>query len=449
MVPSRDHLPTSHPRRGVLEADPGRWGSVPPVPAVPEDTGLPFFFLCDLVLKTLFFHGSMLGREIAERACVPWHMVGEILKFLSGEGYCGTTGLRGPLKHHETFAQGLQYSITTAGRERARELFELSQYAGPAPVPLEDYLAVARDQAQEIPAVTHRLLQRVLQDLVLAPSVLHQLGPGLRARQAIFIYGPPGNGKSTLAEACASLLGGPIFIPHALYIHGEVIRLFDPLHHRPVEGPLPEHDRRWALCHRPVVRAGGELTKRELELGFDSGLRFYEAPLQLKANGGLFLIDDFGRQAVPARDILNRLVVPLEAGYDFLNIARASTTVAVPFTELLMLSTNIAPRELVDEAFLRRVRYKVQVPDPTEAEFREIFRRVCEVRRLAYDDGAVTRLLDDYYRRVGRPLHGCHPRDLVDHVINTAGYFEVEPSLSPELVDHAVIAYFGDVGQLR
>ncbi|HVA21166.1 MAG TPA: ATP-binding protein [Candidatus Micrarchaeia archaeon] len=417
----------------------------PPIPQSAQETGLPFSFVNDLVLKVLYFNGGMLGRDLARHVCLPWVMAGEVLKSLSNEGYCGTTGVRGTVGDHEAFAEGLQYLITEAGRERAREVLELSQYAGPAPVPLDVYIAVVRHQSQYTPTITHPMLRQALEHLVLAPSVYQRLGPGLSARQAIFLYGPPGNGKTTIADACAGLLGDPIFVPHALYVHGEVIRLFDPVHHHPVEWALPAHDTRWMLCHRPVVRAGGELNGRELELGFDSRMRFYEAPLQLKANGGLFLIDDFGRQSISPRDLLNRLIVPLEAGYDFLNIARAGTTVAVPFTEILMLSTNIQPRELVDEAFLRRVRYKVKVPNPSEAEYREIFRRMCASRRLDYDDDMVTYLIEEHYRKQGRTLHGCHPRDLVDHLIHGANYFGVQPELSKELLDHAASAYFADL----
>ncbi len=417
----------------------------PPVAHAAQDTGLPFSFLCDLLLKILYFNGSMLGRDLAAHACLPWSVAGEVLKFLSNEGHCGTTGVRGPLAANEGFAEGLQYLISAAGRERAREVLDLSQYAGPAPIPLDVYIAVVRHQGQYAPAVTRPQLREALRHLVLPPAVLNRLGPGLSARQAIFLYGPPGNGKSSIADACADLLGDPIFVPHALYVHGEVIRLFDPVHHRPVEWALPAHDRRWVLCHRPVVKAGGELTGRELDLGFDSRMRFYEAPLQLKANGGLFLIDDFGRQQIAPRELLNRLIVPLEAGYDFLNIARAGTTVAVPFSELLILSTNLQPKELVDEAFLRRVRYKVKVPNPSEEQFREIFRRVCATRGVPYDEAAVDHLIEVHFAKAGRTLHGCQPRDLVDQLVHAATYFGVEARLTTELLDHAVDAYFADL----
>ncbi len=417
----------------------------PPVPQSPKEAGLPFSFICDLVLKILYFNGSMLGRDLARHACLPWVMVSDAIKFLSDEGYCGTTGIRGAVGGDEGFAEGLQYAISSGGRQRARELIEISQYAGPAPVPLEVYAAVARHQGRTTPMVTHQILRAALDHLVLPPSVLNRLGPALGSRQSIFLYGPPGNGKSTIAIACASLLGDPIFVPHAIYVKGEVIRIFDPVHHKPVPAELPAHDTRWSFCTRPVVIAGGELTGRELELSFDPKVGFYEASLQLKANGGLFLVDDFGRQQLSPQDLLNRLIIPLEAGYDYLNISRAGTTVQVPFTEILILSTNLRPKELVDDAFLRRIRYKVEVPNPGVVEYGRIFRRACESMGLPFDPEAVNYLLDEHYKKQNRALHGCEPRDILEHLVHAAAYFGVEPRLTPELLDHAVSAYFANL----
>ncbi|MGH7640193.1 MAG: ATP-binding protein [Candidatus Dormibacteria bacterium] len=416
----------------------------PPVPQSPREAGIPASFISDLVLKVVYYNGAMLGREAARHVCLPWAIVSDSLKFLSDEGYLSTTGIRGAVGGSE-FADGLQYMITRTGRERAKELVAVSQYAGPAPVPLDVYVAVARHQGRSSNPITHQMLRGALDHLVLPPSVLNRLGPALGSRQSIFLYGPPGNGKSSIAEACASLLGDAIFVPHAIYVKGEVIRVFDPVHHRPVTADLPAHDTRWALCSRPVVRAGGELTGRELELSFDPQMGFFEASHQLKANGGLFLVDDFGRQPLSPQDLLNRLIVPLEAGYDYLNISRAGTTVRVPFTEVLILSTNLRPMDLVDEAFLRRVRYKVEVPNPTVVEYGRIFRRVCDSIGLEYDPAAVNYLVEEHYRKAGRPLHGCEPRDILEHLVHAAAYFGVEPRLTPELLDHAVSAYFANL----
>ncbi|HEV2231317.1 MAG TPA: hypothetical protein VGS18_03955, partial [Thermoplasmata archaeon] len=344
----------------------------------------------------------------------------------------------------ESIATGMQFLISSAGRSRARELIQLNQYAGPAPVPVDAYTAVARHQASADLRVDREALSLVLDHLVLSEDLLTRLGPALNGRQAIFLYGPPGNGKTSIAEACAGLMGDPLFVPHALYVHGEVIRFFDPIHHLTVDHDLPVHDRRWQLVDRPVVKVGGELLPRMLDLGFDPLLGFYEASLQLKANGGLFLVDDFGRQQhLPPRDLLNRLIVPLEKGVDYLNIARAGTSVAVPFTNLLILSTNLRPVDLVDEAFLRRVRFKVLVPDPTEEEYREIWSRECERAGVTYDPWAVEELLERHYRPVGRALHGVHPRDLLDHVVHAARYRGEEIAhLTTPMLDLACDTYF-------
>ena len=418
----------------------------PPVPRTLDEIGLPFSFVCDLVLKVLYFNGGMLGRDLAAHICLPFPLLEQTLKFLSDEGYCGSTGMRATaLAENESLAAGMQYLISTGGRERARELIELNQYAGPAPVPIDVYNAVARHQARLDLTVDRAILRQAFSHLVLADDVLDRLGPALNARQAIFLYGPPGNGKTSVAEACARILGAPLFVPRALYVHGEVIRFFDPIHHHAVEREVPPHDRRWLLAERPVVKVGGELLPRMLDLGFDPVLGFYEASLQLKANGGLFLVDDFGRQQhMPARDLLNRLIVPLEKGVDYLNIARAGTSVAVPFTNLLILSTNLRPHDLIDEAFLRRVRFKVLMPNPSEDEYREIWQRQCEREGVDFRADVVERLVEKHYRATGRSLHGAHPRDLLNHVVHAARYLGRPLEMSDELVDLAASTYFVD-----
>jgi predicted ATPase with chaperone activity len=408
------------------------------------DLGLPFSFICDLLLKILYFNGNVLGRELSELACLPWPVISAGVTFLTKESFCGTTGARGAAKAHEEFAEGLEYVLTTSGRERARETLELSQYAGPAPVPLDDYLRSAADLVAESANVSSAVMKRAVGDLVLPDSVIDVVGSALLARQALFLYGPPGNGKSSIAAACAAVLGEPIYVPHALYVHGEVVRLFDPVHHRPVAGATTDHDLRWILVDRPVVHTGGELRAQQLEPAFDRVLGFYEAPLQVKANGGIFHVDDFGRQVISPREILNRLIVPLESGVDHINIARAGTTISIPYATILLLSTNLDPEELVDEAFLRRVRYKALVPDPDEKDFRAIFRKVCHDRKIAHSEDAVDYLLATHYKPFARALRGCQPRDLVSQLITTARYLGQEPKLNRELIDRVAHSYFAE-----
>ncbi len=416
----------------------------PPVPTSMRAVGLPFSFLTDLLLKILYFNGNMVGRQLAQLACLPWPVTAEAVNFLTKENFIATTGARSQLQDADDFSEGLEYIVTGAGRERARETLELSQYAGPAPVPIQDYVASARALVANAVVVQADDLRKALGALVLPNEVIDVVGTALTARQAIFLYGPPGNGKSTIAEACAAVLGNPIFVPYALYVHGEVVRVFDPVHHRRVESAKVIHDLRWTMVHRPVVRTGGELRAQQLEPAFDRALGFYEAPLQIKANGGIFHVDDFGRQVITPREILNRLIVPLETGMDHLNIARAGTTVSVPYATILLLSTNLDPSELVDEAFLRRVRYKTLIPDPTPEAFRLIFQRICTSRGVHYDDQAVDYLISKHYEPVGRSLRGCQPRDLVDQLISTALYLGREPELQPDLIDRVAHAYFAD-----
>jgi predicted ATPase with chaperone activity len=420
--------------------------ALPPRPRTTEETGLPFSFICDLVLKVLYFNGSMLGRDIAAHTCLPFAFLETTLKFLADEGYTSTAGVRmTSLAPGETISAGMEHQISSTGRQKARELMELNQYAGPAPVPIAEYTAMAEQQAAVDGVVNRARLHDAFSDLVLSESVLDHLGPALSAREAIFLHGPPGNGKTSIAEAAASLMGPPVFVPRALYVHGEVIRFFDPIHHTSITRELPPHDRRWQLVQRPAVKVGGELTPKMLELNYDSTLGFYEASMQLKANGGLFLIDDFGRQQnMLPRDLLNRLIVPLEKRVDYANISRAGTTVAVPFTCLLILSTNMRPQNLMDEAFLRRVHFKVHVPDPTEAEYREIWRRRCVGEGLRIDDDVVTRLIERHYTAKGRALHGSHPRDLLNHIVHAARYFGRPVAMTDTLMEWACQTYFVD-----
>jgi hypothetical protein len=416
------------------------------MPRTAEETGLPFSFVCDLALKVMYFNGSMLGRDIALHLCLPFPFVETTLRFLGDEGYCSATGVHTrTLDASEPINAGMQYSISTSGRQRARELLDINQYAGPAPVPISEYSAMAERQSRVELQVDRARMHEAFSHLVLPEEVLDHLGPALSARQAIFVHGPPGNGKTTIAESSASLLGPPVFVPRAIYAHGEVIRFYDPIHHVHIERELPSHDHRWQLTQRPAVKVGGELTPRMLELGFDPVLGFYEASIQLKANGGLFLIDDFGRQQhMSPRDLLNRLIVPLEKQVDYLNIARAGTSIPVPFTCLVMLSTNLRPQNLMDEAFLRRVQFKVHVPDPTAAEYKEIWRRNCAENDMRLDEALIDDLLERHYIAKGRGLHGTHPRDLLKHVIHSARYLGRPVELNHELLEMACATYFVD-----
>lgn len=423
------------------------------IPAVPQnwdDLGVPQNAVADIVLKLLYFNGTLQGRELAQRTCVPWPFVSEVLKALSDQACVQSTGFKQGLSGmqllpDEDIGAAMTYMIATSGRARARDLCEISQYIGPVPVPFELYAAGAQHDAMREHEVSLADLHTALGHLTLAGDTLLTLGPAVNERHTLFIYGAPGNGKTSIAEALCRLMGPPIFVPHALYIHGQVIRFFDPIHHLPNPTPLPDHDRRWVLVERPAVMVGGELTPEMLDLAFDRSLGYYEASVQMKANGGIFLVDDFGRQAaLSPQNFFNRLIVPLERGYDHLTLARAGTSITAPFATMLVLSSNLEPTALVDEAFLRRLHFKVAIPGPTDAEFRVIWQRSCEAAGIAYDDRAIDYLIHQWYLRQdpARPFRGVHPRDVLKHITHAARFRGREPQLERDLIDAACSAYF-------
>jgi hypothetical protein len=418
---------------------------LPPPPRTDADLRVPVHVAVDIALKSLYFQGSMTGSELATHLCLPFRLVEPLVRWLSDAGYCASAGLpRGQALTDDSVLSSVRWNLSNTGRQRARELLDVNQYAGPMPVSVDVYCAVARQQATVDHRVHESEVRKALQHLVLDEEVLDALGPALNGRQAVFLYGAPGNGKTSIAEAVTRLLGPPIAVPRALYAHGEIIRFFDPIHHVPVDVPdLPPYDRRWVVVERPEVRVGGELAPHTLELGFDSRMGFYEASAQLKANGGVFFIDDFGRQTrIPAVELLNRLIVPLGKAHDYLNLPRVGTTIEVPFTTSLLLATNLKPESLMDEAFLRRIRFKVHVPEPTEQQYRDIWHRVCEQHGIVCDTEVIDWLIAEQYRDAGRALRGVHPRDLVTYVVSAAWYRDIEPVLTRQTMEAAVRAYF-------
>jgi hypothetical protein len=415
----------------------------PPINSL-DATGLNLLNVADLVIKVLYLGGVMAGHDISEIIKLPFvGVVDSIMDFLKREKYVEVRGSGG-------FGESsYQYVISAKGSEKAHEAMERSQYAGPAPVPLPEYVKAMRMQNRERLVVHREDLQMVMQHLVISDEMLDRIGPAVNSGRSIFLYGPPGNGKTTVAETVGRMiLGDDMWIPYAIDVDGQVVRVFDSVNHEVSEkdnrvrhGTGVVADPRWIRIRRPMIMVGGELTLAGLDLVYDDTNKYYEAPFQVKANGGMFLIDDFGRQQVRPRDLLNRWIVPLEKGVDFLTL-HTGRKIEIPFYVLIVFSTNLDPRDLVDEAFLRRNRHKIEINDPTYDQFRDIFKRVCEAKRIPYDDKVLAYLLKEWYINHDRPLRSVHPRDLVMQLIDIASYTEEKPALTKELIDRAAAAYF-------
>jgi predicted ATPase with chaperone activity len=420
----------------------------PPAIDKVEDTGLGQGFIQDLVLKVMYFRGQLNGRDIASAVHLPFQtVINPGLEFLKREQMCEVKGSGG------LGAASYQYTITSKGAARARELLERTTYTGPAPVPWDDYVSAIKAQGGKRLTVTPQIMKKSLSHLVLEPSVFSKIGPAVNSGRSIFLYGPPGNGKTTIAESVGRMiLTNDMFIPYAVEVDGQIVKVYDEINHvavpdetmtRGVTGSLGTHrkDARWIRVKRPVIMVGGELTLDGLELVYDPTNKYYEAPFQMKANGGMFLIDDFGRQQIRPRDLLNRWIVPMEKNIDFLAL-HTGRKVEVPFEVLIVFSTNLPPRDLVDEAFLRRIRHKIEVTSPSFDGYREIFTRVAKSRGVQYDEQAVRYLLQEYYIKRDRKLRANHPRDLMDQLVDIAGYLGGEPRLTKEFIDQAADSYF-------
>jgi len=418
----------------------------PPINKV-EDTGLAILWLQDLALKILYFQGYMTGYKIAEAMALPFAgTVDQILEALKKEKMIEVRSSQMGLGEGAYL-----YAITGAGIIKAREAIDRSQYAGPAPVPLEIYNDSVRRQSRGRIQVTNKHMRQVLGDLIFGESTFHRLGPAVNSGTSIFIYGPPGNGKTSVARSIGNLiLSQTMYIPFAIFVDGQVITLFDSVNHQlaPEEDSATQarrggmrKDGRWVRIRRPFIMVGGELTLAELDLVFDDTLKYYEAPFQVKANGGILLIDDFGRQQVRPRDLLNRWIVPLENRIDYLSM-HTGRKIEVPFDVLVMFSTNLPPRDLVDEAFLRRLRHKIEITDPSFDEYREIFKRVAAAKGVKFSDEGLAYLLQEWYIKPERKLRASHPRDICDQIIDISRYLSVEPTMTKDLLDRAVESYF-------
>ncbi|HEU4463726.1 MAG TPA: ATP-binding protein [Gemmatimonadota bacterium] len=442
---------TARPRSSLNRRPQFTERRVPPVPETLEDTGLSAETLSDLLLKTLYVQGARTGQLLTDTIRLPFALLDERLLDLQQRQFVEVRGAKGHGRGGYTF------DLTGKGRERAREAMDSNQYVGPAPVPMVKYREWVEAQSIKGVRVTREGIEVGFSHLVLDPKFLEQLGPAINSAKSMFLYGDSGNGKTNLAESIARMMGGDLFVPYAVDVDGHVMVVYDPVHHRALpEGrvngnasedwlePVHVYDRRFARVQRPVVFTGGELTLDQLELQYDSHSKVYQAPFQVKANGGVLIIDDFGRQRVRPRDLLNRWIVPLEKRMDFLTL-HTGHKFPVPFDCLLIFATNLDPLDLVDEAFLRRIHYKIFVPSPTQEDYRKIFRRVCVSRQISYDNAAVDWIYKNFYGRLGIQPRSCHPRDVVDHLCDFARFTDAEPVLSDALLQGACASYFLDM----
>jgi predicted ATPase with chaperone activity len=419
-----------------------------PVPQLPaprsvQEAGLTPELVTQLALKILHYSGELSGAELAKRLGVLFSVIEPSLEFLKHQRHLEVTG--GTIVGGSSY----RYRITTEGRNTATTYFRDNQYVGAAPVPLAQYRAYMDSIRGSSPhSVTRAQVHKAFAHLVLSDTVLDEIGPAINGGHSIFIYGPPGNGKTSIAQTIRELLGGDVAIPHAIEVEGSIIRVLDPINHE-IRPHVEEDglaldlstDRRWALCRRPIVVAGGEMSLESLELSFDRRMGYYRAPLQMVANGGILVVDDFGRQRSAPRDLLNRWLVPLEGGVDYLTLA-SGMKFEMPFNLFLAFATNIKPSELVDEAFLRRVQYKVFAENPSRESYIAIYERYCQERGVPFERTLVTDLLDGYYRRHHLEMRACHPRDLINQALLLADYRGQPPVVTAELLQTACEGYF-------
>ena len=417
--------------------------NAPIEPTSIEDTGLSESLIEQLILKFLYFRGELYGKDLSDSMGLKFSVVNELVESLK---------LRHLIQVKRSLSVGnigSMLALTEAGRARTREYLEDNQYFGPAPVPMNQYVEMVRKQKPPDGWLTPALLSQAYRGLVLTPNILSQIGPAVSSLNSLLIYGKPGNGKTYLIEALANLQTEAIYLPYALEVQGNIIQLYDPIYHHRVDGEQsaeltsfePTWDRRWYRVKRPFLVSGGELSLDMLDLRFNSTSRIYEAPFQLKANNGVYLIDDFGRQKATPAEVLNRWIVPMERRVDYLSFLTGGK-MTVPFEAFLVFSTNLNPSDLGDEAFLRRIQYKMLLRGPSEGEFREIFERFCASKKIGCTGEMIDGFINRHYRNSSLEFRRCHPRDLLTHALNLIHFEKLPYELNNELLDRAFESCF-------
>ncbi|MFZ2087149.1 MAG: hypothetical protein WAU47_01120, partial [Desulfobaccales bacterium] len=415
----------------------------PPAPRSLEGTGIPDTVLLQLALKQCYSRESFTIREMSDALKLPDSIVEKLVEVLNHHKLLDIK----PRDLHSRKAMHmlleLRYGLSDEGRRRAEQALDYNSYIGPAPIPLDDYWEWVESQSIQGSELGEENLKEILAQLVVPEDLLYRLGPAIMSGRSIFLFGPTGSGKTVIAKAIAEAFPDPIFIPYAVYVFGQIISIFDEVNHQPVptSHDLVLQDRRWVYCNRPLIIAGGEMTEESLELKYNNNLRYYEAPHQLRANNGIFVIDDFGRQKVSPRVLLNRWMYPLETRQDFLCL-NTGQQFAVPFDQLVIFATNLDPYGLADAAFLRRIRHKIFIGHVNVEQYLEIFRRVCQQRNIEFDEEIVRSMMARHYFAASRPMSACHPRDIIENLLDRARFLKIKPSLSPQLLDFACQSYF-------
>ncbi len=399
-----------------------------------EEIGVRKSLIEDLALKILYQVGEMTLHELACHMGLSLGIAEIVFQRLRKEQLLQVNGMSGSV---------YRISTTSMGKSRALELLNQNQYVGPAPVSLEDYISQIQARSVRSIEITPNEINNAFEHLVLDSQVLTQLGTAVLSGRAIFLYGATGTGKTTIAEALGRLFyDDRVWVPYAVEVDGQIITVYDSVVHQKVEQPAPvDRDGRWVLCRRPRVMVGGDLTIEMLDLQFNSSTKFYTAPVQMKANNGLLIVDDFGRQRVTPEQLLNRWVVPLDRQIDFYTLA-GGKKIEIPFDLLVVFATNLDPAKMVDEAFLRRVQTKIKVDFVTAEQFCEILRRVCLQFGIAYEQAAADELIQMIGLEFKEPLRACHPRDIVRQILARSRYMQKDPCLDREAVAQACSSYF-------
>ena len=413
----------------------------PPLAKTVAETGLEANFLLNCLLRTMYISALQTIPELAEQIKLSRGVIEQLLTFAKREALAE---IRGPSEQNVNI---MRYALTSAGKERASEALRLCEYIGPVPIPLESYQVQVQKQTITNEVIGIEKLRKALSHLVLSEDIVRRLGPASNSGRAILIYGAAGNGKTSIAEALVGAFEQPVYVPYCIEADGQIIKIFDPSVHTPFPAaadansgnghpiflPHMEHDPRWVRCKRPYLITGGELTLEMLDLAFDPHSKYYEAPLQVKAIGGVFVIDDFGRQRVRPHELLNRWIFPLERKLDYLTL-HTGKKFSILFDQLVIFATNFPPEELMDPAQLRRVHYKLKINPPSADEYREIFRRICESYGLEFSEEIIAHLLNTFYIKHKVPFAGFHPKFIAEHAIAACNYLGTPPRITRQLL---------------